>query len=60
MQNAGCGMRNAKFRFLSQVVKNLNGMKIVRTELPFAATSMFLFLVSEKGTEKAELRGAAP
>ena len=32
-------------------------MKVARTELPFAATSMFLFLVSEKGTEKADLGG---
>ena len=35
-------------------------MKIARTELPFAATSMFLFLVSEKGTEKADLGGLPP
>ena len=32
----------------------------VRTNLSFAATSMFLFLVSEKGTEKADLGRLPP
>ena len=48
------------FALLPLLSKNLLQTKEERTNLPTEYPVMFLLLVSEKGTEKAELRGSAP